>query len=819
MQLAEAFVDIKGRDTGLSAAFAKARSETQATTASMEKNIDAVAAKANKVYLIIASILAVLGAAAGVRSAVKLAADWEQAEAAFTKMLGSAEAARAFMRELEEFAAKTPFELPGLIDGSRRLLAMGFTAEEVLPTLTAIGDAVAAMGGGVFEIDRVVRALGQMRAKGKVSAEEMMQLAELGIPVWEMLANKIGVSIPEAMKQAERGSIDAATGIGAVLEGITEKFGGSMEDQSQRLAGLWSTTKDTATSILRGIGFGIVKTFDLKQIAKWITELGEKIKWLIAYASPLFEKLSGVIQKVAAQIKERWTLLWEKHGEDLKKLFDFLLTVNYRAIEEGILIIGKAINMVLDAVDLLMRSPQMKLLLRLLDRLGGLKGVAPAPSAAPGGKPPVATTLGAKAAADKAAEDEKAAKEALSEWEKENASKLEAFYIERDKAMAEAGPKLRVALAKIYADKEKKLLAEIAKEEADKAREVYNARVALYEAEVAAYGQAWAAKLRMAGQEADAEKVLARSTFEAKARELMREFTEGKDTRMQMYAAYMEYIEACRGVDKREADRRAGIMQSEKQAWRDLGVVQLEEAGKAADAQKLAARNALYEQIDNLRKLQEAGEDTRQRELLAWAKFYQQCGQIDTQQREAALTKQAGVLEKIQALFEKYSLELTRITQGRTAAELLEIDREADKEATFIKENVKNQQQQADLLQSLAVITADKKQAISDQEMRTAEELGRRRREEERAKVGFISPTKVWEAATIAGMQRRYMEPPEMQPQRPYMGPPEMQARPPQTGLEAAGGILPNLGRYMDDSMAALQAIRRIMETSVQQLP
>ena len=44
-----------------------------------------------------------------------------------------------------------------------------------------------------------------MQAKGKVSAEEMLQLAEAGVPAWEMLANKIGTDIPTAMDKPAKG--------------------------------------------------------------------------------------------------------------------------------------------------------------------------------------------------------------------------------------------------------------------------------------------------------------------------------------------------------------------------------------------------------------------------------------------------------------------------------------------------------------------------------------------------------------------------------------------------------------------------------------
>lgn len=173
----------------------------------------------------------------------------QQATIAFTTMLGSGEKAKVFLNDLQKFAAQTPFEFPDLIRASQRLLAMGFAAEKVIPTLTAVGDAAAGLGASAETIDRITLAMGQMQAKGKVSGEEIRQLAEAGIPAWEFIAAKIGKSIPEAMDMAEKGTIKASVAIDALTEGMEKKFGGMMEKQSHTFNGLLSTIKDTFTQI------------------------------------------------------------------------------------------------------------------------------------------------------------------------------------------------------------------------------------------------------------------------------------------------------------------------------------------------------------------------------------------------------------------------------------------------------------------------------------------------------------------------------------------------------------------------------------------
>lgn len=176
---------------------------------------------------------------------VKIASETEGATTAFTTLLGSAEEAEKFIGEMRDFAAKTPFEFAGVRDASQQFLAMGFEATKIVPMLTAVGDAVSAMGGGQEEINGVTRALTQMQAKGKVSAEEMLQLAERGIPAWQMLAEAMGTDIPSAMKEVSSGAVEAGVFMDAFLVGSASRFGGAMVAQSQTLAGLFSTLKDT----------------------------------------------------------------------------------------------------------------------------------------------------------------------------------------------------------------------------------------------------------------------------------------------------------------------------------------------------------------------------------------------------------------------------------------------------------------------------------------------------------------------------------------------------------------------------------------------
>lgn len=246
---------------------------------------------------------------AGVGAAsLEAAGKMEQASTAFTTLLKSAAAAEEHLNRLRDFALKTPFQFMELVDASKRMQAFGFSASEVIPMLTTIGNAVSALGGGSEVLNRVILAFGQIKAKGTAQAEEMRQLAEAGIPAWDALAKKLGVTIPEAMKLVEKRAVDSTTAIAALSEAMNERFGGGMENQAKTLLGLLSNVKDAITFTLADIGqtllpMGkemlnsiVLPVLDgLRSLAKGFAELPEPLQKTILLVMALVAALGPLV--------------------------------------------------------------------------------------------------------------------------------------------------------------------------------------------------------------------------------------------------------------------------------------------------------------------------------------------------------------------------------------------------------------------------------------------------------------------------------------------------------------------------------------------
>jgi tape measure domain-containing protein len=228
--------------------------------------------------------LAAVGAAAGyggIFKPLQLAGQQEQAQIGFSTMLGSKKRANALLNQLQGFANNTPFDYAQIRDQAKRMLAFGFKDKSIVPMMTSIGNASAGLGLGPEGMDRIVTALGQMKAKSKVQSDEMLQLTEAGIPAWDILSKKMGKSTAQVMKLTEKGLVPADKAINVLIDGMNQRFPKMLEKQSHSLFGLFDTMKDTFNnSILEKWGEGIEKSLEprFEKIKGWINDNGDTIK-------------------------------------------------------------------------------------------------------------------------------------------------------------------------------------------------------------------------------------------------------------------------------------------------------------------------------------------------------------------------------------------------------------------------------------------------------------------------------------------------------------------------------------------------------------
>lgn len=209
-------------------------------------------------------------------ASVQTAAQMRQYEIAFQTMLKSAEAGTQMLRDLQQFAAETPFDVPGVVSAGQQLMAFGFKAEEIIPMLTNLGDAASGLGLGTEGVSRLAYALGQMQTSGKLNAQDMMQLTSAGISAWDMLAQAAGKTVAEMKDLCSKGAIDSKAAVQTIVAGMNEQFGGMMAKTSDEVAGLLANIEETAGNTSAAVGKYMTEAFNIKGILKDVSDrLGE----------------------------------------------------------------------------------------------------------------------------------------------------------------------------------------------------------------------------------------------------------------------------------------------------------------------------------------------------------------------------------------------------------------------------------------------------------------------------------------------------------------------------------------------------------------
>lgn len=139
-------------------------------------------------------------------ASLRAAGDIEALEKGLEAVLPAGASAADELERLRRIA-----ELPGLgfeqaIQGSVRLQAVGFNADQAASALDAFGRVVATTGGTAQELDSVVRQITQINAKGRILAEDLGVIQENAPAVSIALQDAFGTTNVEAIR---------ATGISA----------------------------------------------------------------------------------------------------------------------------------------------------------------------------------------------------------------------------------------------------------------------------------------------------------------------------------------------------------------------------------------------------------------------------------------------------------------------------------------------------------------------------------------------------------------------------------------------------------------------------
>lgn len=243
--------------TADNANFMRAVHEVSAGMREASRQIEAEGGNIDRVIYKIRNGIAALGVATGLSGLINQVKDtrgqFQMLEISFNTMLGSAEKANTLLNQLVRTAAITPFDLKGVANGAKQLLAYGVSAEDVNETLVRLGDICAGLN---IPLNDLVYLYGTTITQGRMFTQDLRQFQGRGIPIADELAKQFGVAKDKVGELVTAGKVGAKEFREAIISMTEEgsQFGGLMEAQSKSIPGQISNIGDAIDVMFNEIG-------------------------------------------------------------------------------------------------------------------------------------------------------------------------------------------------------------------------------------------------------------------------------------------------------------------------------------------------------------------------------------------------------------------------------------------------------------------------------------------------------------------------------------------------------------------------------------
>lgn len=245
--------DITGDNTNFLNALQGAESGVRSTARTVEAAGGDIEGMFKRIQTVAASAFAGFSASQIIKTIVQTRGEFQQLEVAFQTMLGSADKATAMVSNLQKLAATTPFDMQGVANGAKQLLAYGVQANDVVDTMRRLGDISAGLS---LDLKDLAWLYGTTLTQGRMFTMDLRQFQARGIPMAEELAKIFGVTKNEVAGLVTAGKVGSKEVTQAIKNMTSEgsKFGGLMEAQSHTITGQISNIEDSVSMAMNDLG-------------------------------------------------------------------------------------------------------------------------------------------------------------------------------------------------------------------------------------------------------------------------------------------------------------------------------------------------------------------------------------------------------------------------------------------------------------------------------------------------------------------------------------------------------------------------------------
>jgi tape measure domain-containing protein len=230
------------------------------------------------------------------KSSLDAAIEMESLKLGLASVAGSAQAANAQMKELREIAKLPGLGLQEAIQGSTRLQAVGINAQLANKALMEFGNALARVGKGREELSGVILALTQIVGAGKVTAEEINQIAERVPEVRKVMMEAFGTASTEAIQKMNLSAESFIATLVSGFEKLPRVIGGS-RNEIENFNDAVFNAKVAAGQVLLPVFTQVLGM--LTNLVGWFNQLSDTTKSLITWSGVVVGGLAAITASLA----------------------------------------------------------------------------------------------------------------------------------------------------------------------------------------------------------------------------------------------------------------------------------------------------------------------------------------------------------------------------------------------------------------------------------------------------------------------------------------------------------------------------------------
>jgi tape measure domain-containing protein len=236
-------------------------------------------------------------------------------------------------------------------EAATRLSQMKFRPDVVTGLIKDFNRLGVALGNPEKIVALITDKLADMASEGVATMSALGKLAEEGIPIFEEMASRMGISVDELKRRVAAGLIsvtDAAVGLQDAA--AMPNMAAAAQESANSFSGVWSRVTNNIEVLMQKLGTSLLEGFGLVNLGDTVTNFFDSVFKKAEDLEPLLQKIgafvsttTGMVMDNLAGVIDEWVIFTEKMTidemlqsvknaasqmlEDLKPMIDALSTI------------------------------------------------------------------------------------------------------------------------------------------------------------------------------------------------------------------------------------------------------------------------------------------------------------------------------------------------------------------------------------------------------------------------------------------------------------------------------------------------------------